>query len=111
MIIDGQHNIIGLKELQQGHCDEKRREELQAWDAYIVWTLDPMKLHNISKFYNMTNHLEHAQPTWRNQISVGRLIWLHFDWPTMNATEARVRGNNVIQAAYKWQVYTITFYK
>jgi len=110
MIIDGQHSITASKELQRGQCDEKRREELRTWDAYIVWTLDPLKLHNISKFYNTTNHLEHAQPTWGNQIISGRLIWTHFERPTMNGAEARIRGNKAIQAPHKWQVYTITLY-
>ena len=64
MIINGQHSITASKELQISSCTEKRRLGLAKWDAYIVWSLDPVKLTNISKFYNSTNHLKHAQPTW-----------------------------------------------
>ena len=40
MIINGQHSITALQELQEGGCSEPRRSEFQMWDAYIVWTLD-----------------------------------------------------------------------
>ena len=74
MIINGQHSITASKELQISGYAEKRRLELAKWDAYIVWSLDPVKLTNISKFYNSTNHLKHAQPTWGCQIISGRNI-------------------------------------
>ena len=45
------------------------------WDAYIVWMLDDAKLRNISSFYNYTNHLNHAKPTWGNQMISCRKIW------------------------------------
>ena len=64
MIINGQHTITVSKELQIFGYTEKCWLELLKWEAYIVWSLDPVKLTNISKFYNSTNHLEHAQPTW-----------------------------------------------
>ena len=60
MIINGQHSITASKELQIFGCGDKRRVELSKWEAYIVWSLDPVKLTNISKFYNSTNHLEHV---------------------------------------------------
>ena len=50
--------------------------ELSRWNAYIVWSLDFVKLTNISKFYNSTNHLVHAQPTWRWQLISGQNIWI-----------------------------------
>jgi len=63
MIINGQHSIQASKELQEkGYCKDKR-VKLQRWDAYIAWMLDAAKLRTISKFYNMTNHLDHAEPT------------------------------------------------
>ena len=74
MIINGQHSITASNELQISGCAEKRRLELAKWDAYIVWSLDPVKLTNISKFYNSANHLEHAQPMWGWQIISGRNI-------------------------------------
>ena len=64
MIINSQHSITASKELQISGCGDKRCVQLSKWEAYIVWSLDPVKLTNISKFYNSTNHLEHAQPTW-----------------------------------------------
>jgi len=66
MIINAQHSIQASKDLQQEKCSETRRTELRTWEAYIVWTLDASKLVNISEFYNLANHLEHAQPTWGN---------------------------------------------
>jgi hypothetical protein len=60
MIINGQHSIAASKELQFEGCGEDRRQALQKWDAYIVWDLDPVRLTQISNFYNSTNHLNHA---------------------------------------------------
>ena len=44
MIINGQHNITALKELQILGCADKRCLELEKRHAYIVWSLDPVKL-------------------------------------------------------------------
>ena len=66
MIINELHSIAMLKELQLEGCGEDKWEALQKWDAYIVWDLDPVHLTKISKFYNLTNHLNHAQPIWDN---------------------------------------------
>jgi hypothetical protein len=38
--------------LQFEGCGEDRRRALQRWDVYIVWDLDPVRLTQISKFYN-----------------------------------------------------------
>ena len=104
MIINGQHSITASKELQGEGCGEERRKELRTWDAYIVWTLDSVQLHNISKFYNSTNHLNHAQPTWGNQIVSGRNIWLHYGRPTNSATEATTRQNDAVLSQSKYAV-------
>jgi hypothetical protein len=74
MIINGQYCIAALKELQVDGCSEDRRCALEKWDAIVVWDLDPVRLTKISKFYNSTNHLNHAQLTWGNQIVSGRNI-------------------------------------
>ena len=76
MIINGQHSIIASKELQISGCGDKRRVELLKWEAYIVWSLDPVKLTNIFKFYNSTNHLKHTQPMWGWQLISGQNIWI-----------------------------------
>jgi hypothetical protein len=70
---------------------------LEKWDAIVVWDFDPVRLTRISKFYNSTNHLNHAQPTWGNQIMSGRNIWIANGRPTDKAVEAEVRGNRVVQ--------------
>jgi hypothetical protein len=44
MIINGQHSIIALQELQIGGYREEQREALARWDAYIVWSKEPKKL-------------------------------------------------------------------
>jgi hypothetical protein len=66
MIINNQHSITASKELQLEGCGKERRRALEKWLAIIVWELDPGRLTQISKFYNSTNHPNHAQPTWRN---------------------------------------------
>ena len=60
MIINGQQSITTLKELQILDIADKRCLELAKWEAYIVWSLDQVKLTNILKFYNSTGHLEHV---------------------------------------------------
>jgi hypothetical protein len=60
MIINGQHNITALQELQLGGCGEEQWEGLARWDAYIVWSKETQKLQKILAFYNLTNHLNHA---------------------------------------------------
>ena len=103
MIINGQHSISALQELQEGGCSEPRRSELQVWDAYIVWMLDDANLRNISSFYNCTNHLNHAKPTWSNQMISCRKIWKICGCPTEKENEGVVRGNatNFNIAMYK----------
>lgn len=104
MIINGQHSIYASKALQEGECGEKRRKELQTWDAYIIWSLDPNKLRSISKFYNITNHLDHAQPTWGNQVVSCRNIWLACRRPTEVFTEGEVRGNDALHNTSRYKV-------
>ena len=90
MIINGQHSITTSQELQEGGCSEPRQSELQMWDTYIVWTLDDTKLRNISSFYNYTNHLNHAKPTWDNQMISCRKIWKICGRPTEKENEGVV---------------------
>ena len=93
MIINGQHSITASQELQAGGCGEPKRSELQIWDAYIVWMLDDAKLRNISNFYNCTNHLNHAKPTWDNQMISCRKIWKICGHPKEKENEGVVQGN------------------
>ena len=93
MIINGQHSITTSQELQAGGCGEPSRSELQMWDVYIVWTLDDAKLRNISSFYNCTNHLNHAKPTWGNQVISCRKIWKICGRLMEKENEGVVRGN------------------
>jgi hypothetical protein len=73
--------------------------------VYIVWDLNTVRLTQISKFYNSTNHLNHAQPTWGNQIVSKRNIWIANDQPTDKAVEAETRGNEVVQ---NLEAYTVS---
>ena len=97
MIINGQHSITASKQLQDvlPHGD-KRRSELQAWEAFIVWSLDADQLRNISRFYNCTNHLNLVQPTWGNQIISCRNIWLVCKRPSDIETEGSMQQNGAI---------------
>ena len=104
MIINGQHSITASKELQISGCADKRRLELAKWDAYIVWSLDPVKLTNISKFYNSTNHLEHVQPTWGWQIISGRNIWLAHGRPSHKDRENERCRNGIVHNPTKYAV-------
>ena len=107
MIINSQHSITASKELQISGCGDKRRVELSKWEAYIVWSLDPIKLTNISKFYNSTNHLEHAQPTWGWQLISGRNIWIAHGRPTDKEGKHERRGNHAVLNQSK---YSVSFY-
>jgi hypothetical protein len=107
MIINGQHNIASSKELQVDGCGEDRRRALEKWDVIVVWDLDLVRLTKISKFYNSTNHLNHAQLTWGNQIVSGRNIWISNGRPTDKAVEAEVRGNGAVQ---NLPAYLVSFF-
>ena len=106
MIINGQHSNTTSKELQISGCGDKRSVELSKWEAYIVWSLDPIKLTNISKYYNSTNHLEHAQPTWGWQVISGHNIWITHGWPTDKEGKHKQRGNHAVLNQSK---YTVCF--
>ena len=88
MIINGQHNIQASKELQLEGCREERCSALEKWNAIIVWDLDPVCLTKISKFYNMTNHLNHAQSMWGNQIVSKWNNWISLGRLTNKVVEA-----------------------
>jgi hypothetical protein len=108
MITKGQHSIAASKELQLEGCGEERRCALEKWDAIIVWDLDPVRLTQISRFYNLTNHLNHAQPMWGNQIVSGRNIWISHGRPTDKVVEAEVRRNGTVQNFQSYMVRSIS---
>ena len=107
MIINGQHSITASQELQKGGCGEEQCEKLQTWDAFIVWSLDPTKLQIISKFYNITNHLDHAQPTWGNQIISCTNIWVTYKRVTDIDTDPAVRKNKSVYNVQNYKVCRI----
>lgn len=102
MIINGQHSIVASQELQISGCGEKRKKELEYWDAYIVWSKEAMILVRISEFYNMCNHLNHAQPTWGTNILSARNVWISQDKPT-NMKDNN-RHNGALYNTKKYQV-------
>jgi hypothetical protein len=104
MIINGQHSIAASKELQLEGYGEERHCALEKWDAIIVWDLDPVRLTQISRFYNLTNHLNHAQSTWGNQIISGRNIWISHERSTDKVVEAKARGNGAVQSFQAYMV-------
>ena len=105
MLINGQHSVEASKRLQDNEdCGQHRKKDLQQWDAYVVWSTDPLKLQRISKFYNDTNYLDHAQPTWGNQISSCRRIWLNSGRPSYQQEEGAVRGNDAVFDQEKYAV-------
>ncbi|CAA9568172.1 hypothetical protein AVDCRST_MAG81-1288 [uncultured Synechococcales cyanobacterium] len=105
MLINGQHSVEASRRLQDNsNCGADRKKDLQHWDAYVVWSTDPLKLQRISKFYNDTNHLDHAQPTWGNQISSCRRIWLNSGRPSYQKDEGATRGNGAVFDQEKYMV-------
>ena len=104
MIINGQHNVQASKDLQVKGCGVKRRKELQTWNASIVWTLDPVKLTSILEFYNKTNHINHVQPTWGNQIISLRNVWMDLGRPSLLANEPILRKNKSIPSLPQYTV-------
>ena len=93
MIIYDQHIIQASKEFQFEGCREERCNALEKWDVIIVWDLDPVCLTKISKVYNMTNHLNHVQPTWKNLIVSKRNIWISLGRATDKVVKAEAWGN------------------
>ena len=106
MIINNHHNITASKELQIFGCGDKHRVELSKWEAYIVWSLDLVKLTNISKFYNATNHLEHAQPMWGWQLINNQKIWIAHNWLTDKEGKHEHHANHAVLNQSK---YTVSF--
>ena len=106
MIINSQHSITMFKELQISGCGDKRRVEPSTWEAYIIWSLNLVKLTNISKFYNSTNHLEHAQPTWGWQLISGQNIWIVHSQPMDKESEHKCHANHAMLNQSK---YTVSF--
>ena len=100
-----QHHDV--KELQITSSAYKRRLELAKWEAYIVWSLDLVKLMNISKCFNSTNHLEHAQLMWRWQIISGRNIWLVHGRLTDKDGENDRHGNGAVINHSKYMVKSL----
>jgi hypothetical protein len=108
MIINGQYSIAASKELQLEGCGEERRRALEKWDAIIVWDLDPIGPTQISRSYNLTNHLNYAQPTWGNQIISGKNIWISHGRPIDKVVESEVRRNGVVQNFQAYMVRSIS---
>jgi hypothetical protein len=108
MIINGQHSIATSKEFQLVGCGEERRRALEKWDAIIVWDLDPIGPTQISRSYNLTNHLNYAQPTWGNQIISGKNIWISHGRPIDKVVESEVRRNGVVQNFQAYMVRSIS---
>lgn len=104
MIINGQHSVFASKALQKEGCGEERRKTLSTWSAYVVWSLDPNELRAISMYYNKTNHLDHAKPTWGNQVISCRNIWIACKRPAETESEASNRGN---AAQFNKKHYTV----
>jgi hypothetical protein len=107
LIINGQHSITASKLLQKEGCCEERKIELQKWEATIVWSLKPEELTEISKWYNSANHLIHSQPTWGNQISACRQVWIDLKRPSNVEGDAIERGN---AAVYSPNVYKVSHF-
>ena len=96
MTINNHHSIATSKDLQLEGCGEERRHALEKRDTVIVWDLDPIQLTQISRFYNLTNHLNHVQPTWRNEIISRRNIWISHRKPIDKVVEVEARGNGAV---------------
>lgn len=94
LIINGQHSVTASKQLQQSDLRDARKEELQTWKAYIVWSLKKNQLVCISEWYNACNHLKHSQSTWGSNILSARSIWISYDRPTTMRDSAGSDRNN-----------------
>lgn len=83
LIINGQHSVTASRQLQnEPKLRPSRKEELQKWKAYIVWTTRKNQLVCISEWYNSCNHLKHSQSTWGSNILSARSIWISYGRPT-----------------------------
>ena len=62
-------------------------------------------LKKISKSYNLTHYLNHAQPMRGNQIVSGRNIWIANGRPTNKAIEAKTHRYG---AVHDFEAYTVS---
>lgn len=103
LMINGQHNIITLKLLQDLPAREACKIELQTWKTYIVWTLKKNQLLWISEWYNACNHLKHLQSTWGSNIM--STLWLSYGRPTLRHSRAGAdRKNDAVYNVEKFKV-------
>ena len=95
MIINGQHSITASQELQKEGCSEDRREKLQHWDAFIVWSLDHANYKTSQSFTTSPiTWTTHSPPRGTRSLLVGtcgRLISV----PPM--TQARLQEEAMVQ--------------
>lgn len=94
-IINGQHSVLALMELQRTKLDPGRKKALRTWKAYVIWTMDPNLSVMISEFFNLVNHLIAFQPTWGQNIMASRNVWKDYGCPLVPGDvnyEVRIRS-------------------
>lgn len=111
-LIDGQHSVAASREIvaEAGDDSKTRKEQLSSWFAYVVYDTDPKRLTAISEFYNTTNPLKHAQPTWGNQLIPSRAVWEACGRPSSIANEDSIRHNGSVSDIAKYKVSTQSYY-
>ena len=75
-----------------GNVPKAIQKDFRTWNCFIVWTEDVDKLHKISAFYNMVNHLTPFKRTsWqRTNILATHAIWEKYGKPWLKHSAAGV---------------------
>jgi hypothetical protein len=58
-----------------------RNDEVQYWDAFIVWSKDSQDLKAISNYYNLINKVNPLKATWENNVIHVLETWVSMGRP------------------------------
>lgn len=99
-IINGQHSIEASKRLvaDRSYKDENRKNEVQTWTSFLVWSENHSQLNDISTFFNKSNNMDVFTPTIVNNILHARKTWEHYGRPP------KCRSNSTSEIKKTWEV-------
>ncbi len=99
-LIDGQHSVEAAKKIQtlpNWTDPNNQKEKLKTWKALVVWSDEPMRLSDISRFFNMGNKKKAYQASWIRNIMASRKVWEFYGKPPKERENAKEKNP-------KWEV-------
>ena len=96
-LIDGQHNVEAAKKIQNmtnWQDPNNQKEKLKWWKALVVWSDEPMRLNDISRFFNMGNKKKAYQAFWIRNIMASINVWEFYGMPPRERENAKEKNSN-----------------